>query len=552
MTFRSVSFSRCYSLACFSASHTVGFCQSEDDDDDNGSSLGDASILFRGEAEYSSSILSGLERLAIEEEWSVEAGNLLSSSAGSLLGDKERAAIIKGGPWNVRSLSLASSNQSSIFRESPRLFDRLRSKADRILDRRTIFILPEVPHFKVGVDAAKLIGAMAEELFQRLRSQSENKFAFLREPGTGKKRSMMDLLLGELHTASVKTSLDKFKMEQGGPILLCGPTGSGKSYAAKFLARRRGKTDKLVEVNLSAVTDTMLESRMRGYHGGAFTGAEKKGRAGWFEEADQGVLFLDEFQSVGLPFQTQLLDVLNAVSDQVSVARIGKDHERQTYDVKVILAVNEDLHLLIDSGRLRRDLFFRMRKVVAFPSLRERLETDSSLLRVLLTTYRWKSFQEIDTDPSVASITLPTERLRCLFPVYTEQAISDLKSYSWPGNFRELERVAFDLFSECDSKNEAEIDDVAVRDALSAFQLASAKGRVRTGRDTGSPQSEILSAVERTLRRTKFVISKALPELKCYKLGSRPPLRRFLLENLEQLSEDVSNDASMRRFLKLP
>jgi transcriptional regulator with PAS, ATPase and Fis domain len=293
-----------------------------------------------------------------------------------------------------------------------------------------------------------------------------------------------------------------------------------------------------------------MESRMRGYKAGTFTGANKNGDSGWFEQAHEGVLFLDEFQSVSIAFQTQFLDLLNAVSDQIPVSRIGLDKERKTFTVKVILAVNEDLNELIAQGRLRKDLFFRMRKIVHFPPLKDRFIGDDgkSLLQIMLKTYRWESAPTISENMASE---FGSEDMDCLFPVFEKEALSEFASHDWPGNLRELQRVACDLYWQCDKEKKPVIDRTSVRKAISIFDIWIKKESIDRGDSLSIGDKDILTAVERELRENGFVISRTLPKLKRFAMGSRPPLRKYLIENKNNLSPDITKDSRIRNFMKL-
>jgi transcriptional regulator with PAS, ATPase and Fis domain len=324
-----------------------------------------------------------------------------------------------------------------------------------------------------------------------------------------------------------------------------------------------------VHVNLSAVTETTLESRIRGYVAGAFTDANRAGSAGWFEQADEGILFLDEFQSVPVPYQTQLLDLLHAVSDRVSVARMGQDGTPISSNVKVILAVNEEIHELLRSGRLRHDLFYRMRHLVRFPALHQRFadpQTNRLTLGILLKTYRWRLaplITEVKAPHSfkadIAGDELTKSRLRSMFPIMEEAAIVRLLEYKWPGNLRELERVADDVFCDCDNNasedpviQRAQVDEAIDRFATAYLSLgpsAQPADAALNGART------LLDDVESALRAHGFVIESTLEQLKkthpMYSLRSRRSLRLFLLENIEKLSVDIRTHRKMLRFMQI-
>ena len=159
-----------------------------------------------------------------------------------------------------------------------------------------------------------------------------------------------------------------------GPILLEGETGTGKTHLVELFNQKK-KYTKTKSVNLASITDTVFESELKGHEQGAFTGAEKS-KEGWFELSDGGSLFLDELQSASIESQVALLDLLNAVSNKVSVTRMGGKSSIKTCETQLIAAINEPIDKLLDSNRLREDLFYRFRSVYKLKSLREKFSNE--------------------------------------------------------------------------------------------------------------------------------------------------------------------------------
>jgi two-component system response regulator AtoC len=199
-------------------------------------------------------------------------------------------------------------------------------------------------------------------------------------------------------------------------VLITGETGTGKELIARAVHRRSPRQDRLlVPVNLAAIPLELLESELFGYARGAFTGAVTE-REGKLELADGGTLFLDEVGETPLPLQPKLLRVLQ---DGV-VERVGSNRRREV-SVRLISATNRDLEESIRVGRIRRDLYYRIRVVeIAMPPLRERREDIPYLVAHFLRRF---ARAEHDT------------------PGITEGALRLLESYDWPGNVRELENV---------------------------------------------------------------------------------------------------------------
>ncbi len=292
-----------------------------------------------------------------------------------------------------------------------------------------------------------------------------------------------------------------------------------------------------------------VASSMRGYEKGTFTGQDAKGKSGWFEDADGGVLFLDEFQSAPIAFQAQLLDLLNAVSNNVQVARVGKDESRKNFKVKVILAINEEISALVEQNRLRKDVLYRVRHIEAFPSLNERLNQDTGYkyLKGLLWSYRWKCLPPLSTD-KLTNIKL--DDIRSYFPTFTNDALLELKSHYWEGNFRELERVAFDIFDEIDGRLTSEVDSEVVKKVIHAW-LSKTKAIDSDKTPSGPNEAEQrkIQDIQNALRRSNFVIKTTLNgEYQSY-FKSRPALRRYLNKYRSYLDEDVINDSRIIEFL---
>ncbi len=198
-------------------------------------------------------------------------------------------------------------------------------------------------------------------------------------------------------------------------ILLQGESGTGKEMFAHAIhdagPRRNGP---FVTVNCGSIPESLIESELFGYTGGTFTGADRSGRPGVFEQANGGTLFLDEVSELPIHLQTKLLRVLQ---DGV-VKRLGGQQPIYT-DVRVLAATNSDLRGMVDDGRFRLDLFFRLAVVtIRIPPLRERPEDIEILLKHLGNS--------IAADLNVHK------------PAFARNAISVLMKYSWPGNVREL------------------------------------------------------------------------------------------------------------------
>jgi two-component system response regulator AtoC len=198
------------------------------------------------------------------------------------------------------------------------------------------------------------------------------------------------------------------------PILIDGPTGSGKSTYAKWIHDHGPRQDApFVAINCSAIPDNLIESELFGHEKGAFTDA-KNARIGLFEAADQGTLFLDEIASLSLAAQAKLL---LAIESQI-IRRVGGTKEIRV-DVRIIGAANQDLREMMKEGSFREDLFHRLDLLrIKIPALASRGKDIAGLAKYLLISLAGK-------------YNLPT-------PVISNESQKSLLSNSWTGNTREL------------------------------------------------------------------------------------------------------------------
>ncbi|MGD9240822.1 MAG: sigma-54 dependent transcriptional regulator [Desulfobacterales bacterium] len=199
-------------------------------------------------------------------------------------------------------------------------------------------------------------------------------------------------------------------------ILVCGETGVGKEVVVRSLYQKSKRLGKpFVKVNCAALPDTLLESEMFGYEKGAFTGAQKKMR-GKFEQADGGVLFLDEIGDMPLPLQSKLLRALQ----DGDFSPLGSEKLIST-DVWVISATNHNLEDDIAKGKLRTDLYHRINEImITIQPLRNRPEDIPHLIDYFTKKYKAQ---------------LDKKLLRPLSKSTAEKLIK----YHWPGNVRELQ-----------------------------------------------------------------------------------------------------------------
>jgi transcriptional regulator with PAS, ATPase and Fis domain len=201
-------------------------------------------------------------------------------------------------------------------------------------------------------------------------------------------------------------------------VLIQGETGTGKELLAHAIHAVSARADRpFVGVNLAAVPETLLEAEFFGVAAGAYTGADRRGREGKLQLADGGTLFLDEVGDMPPTLQTKLLRVLQEQEfEPLGSNRVVK------VDVRVIAATSRDLRRLVEEGRFRADLYYRLNVLrIEVPPLRERIEDLEALAEVML--------ERIAERTGIAPRELGAD------------AVAILAAYAWPGNVRELRNV---------------------------------------------------------------------------------------------------------------
>jgi len=209
------------------------------------------------------------------------------------------------------------------------------------------------------------------------------------------------------------------------PVIIFGESGTGKELAAKAIHENsRRHANPFVKVNCASLNEALLESELFGHVKGAFTGAIRS-RAGRFEAAQKGSIFLDEIGDLPVLTQVKLLRVL----EEKVVERVG-DNRPVKVDVRVISATNKDLKQQVEQGLFRDDLFYRINVIpIQIPPLRERVEDIPILAEAFFRRVRLKNEKKIDG--------------------ISNEAMRMLTKYSWPGNVRELRSTFEYAFVTC-------------------------------------------------------------------------------------------------------
>jgi len=274
------------------------------------------------------------------------------------------------------------------FITKPFSHDEFKLKIERLLER---------------VQERKELARISDENIY-LRDELEEQFNY--GEIIGKSRAMQEVYRTIEKVAATDSS-----------VLIYGESGTGKELVARAIHKQSPRKDKpFIRVNCGALVETLLESELFGHEKGAFTGATKR-KKGRFELAHQGSIFLDEIGDISPAMQLKLLRVLQ----EKEFERVGSEETIQV-DVRVLAATNKNLSELVQQGKFREDLFYRLHIIpIYLPPLRERKEDIPLLAQHFLKQL-------------AGELNKPVRQL-------SDAALEKLVNYSWPGNVRELENV---------------------------------------------------------------------------------------------------------------
>src|SRR6186997_3340086 len=232
-----------------------------------------------------------------------------------------------------------------------------------------------------------------------------------------KEQSKYTMLFGHSHPMQEVRDLIERVSDTDVTVLIRGESGVGKELVARALHEQSLRKDKpFVKVNCAALPTELLESELFGFEKGAFTGAIQH-KPGKFEFANHGTIFLDEIGDMSFPLQAKLLQVVQ----DGEFSRLGGKNDVRV-DVRIIAATNKDLEYAVASGQFREDLFFRLNVVsIHLPPLRERREEIP-----ILSDYFLKKYSVQYNKP---------------YSELSQETLSLLMDYDWPGNIRELENL---------------------------------------------------------------------------------------------------------------
>ncbi len=266
----------------------------------------------------------------------------------------------------------------------------------------------------------------------------------------GIRKYYLNDIIGETNIIKREIEIAKKAAKNDATVFIYGETGTGKELFAQGIHHegKRGNKPFLAQ-NCAALPGSLLEGILFGTSKGGFTGAQD--RAGLFEQANGGTLLLDEVSAMPYELQSKLLRALQ----EDYIRRIG-GKEDIALDVRVIATVNENPEKLIESGALRKDLYYRLNVInLNIPTLKEREEDIPIIARKLLAKHSKKMNKKIEG--------------------FTENAMQKLKGYSYPGNVRELENIIMAAVSLANDMERLEEEDILINDRAKKDDLSSVK-----------------------------------------------------------------------------
>lgn len=313
------------------------------------------------------------------------------------------------------------------------------------------------------VQHGEVVGAIGQVLFKEPEAiaRMHKEVSELRSQVAHYRRALDDLRGGPGRLIGDSAPMQRLRREietvarLDVPVLILGESGTGKELVARAIheaSQRDGGDTRdgkpLVSLNLAALPATLIESELFGHAAGAFTGSRRQGQAGKLEQAAGGTLFLDEVADIPMEMQVKLLRVL----EDHLVERIGSRQARRI-DFRLVAATNRDIQALIDAGRFRLDLYYRLSGVVLrIPALRQRREDIPALLHHFVQAF--------------------CQRNNVPVPAIDSAVPRHLAERPWPGNIRQLRQKIEEALVFCDG-GRLRVADFARGDDAAAAALAA-------------------------------------------------------------------------------
>ncbi|MGD6970228.1 sigma 54-interacting transcriptional regulator [Rossellomorea aquimaris] len=362
--------------------------------------------------------------------------------------------VAKGKQHNVMETSIGNNN-SLIISANP-----IKNSSNQMIERIVIYV-KDMTEF----DALRTELEKAKSLLETLHL-SEKTGSFIAESS-----EMKRLIETVEQVAKVDVT-----------VLLTGESGVGKEEIAKLIQQASPRVEQpFIKVNCGAIPETLMESELFGYEGGAFTGALKKGKAGLFEQANNGTIFLDEIGEIPTHLQVKLLRVLQ----EMEITRVGSAVPKKI-DVRVIAATNKDLQELVQEGNFREDLFYRLNVIpISIPPLRKRMED----IPLLVDTYSRMFASKYGKHLS-----------------FSKKAIHVFSGYKWPGNVRELVNIVERIYVTATNHEVSEQDVLSMFNKIDEQKASTNKAIVV---NEILPLKEAIEELERELIYKASLIEKS-------------------------------------------
>lgn len=289
---------------------------------------------------------------------------------------------------------------------------------------KRMFLCNLIPYYIGAKEENKISGIYlilqsSEELRNVIFNRSEilnkiEKFYGRSLEESKKRTSFHSKFIGNSIVSKKIRYLSRKAADKNFPVLLTGESGTGKSMLAREIHMLSGNEKPLVEVRCNAISSNLFESELFGYVKGAFTGANREGKKGYFEEANGGTIFLDEIGEIPLDIQVKLLQ---ALEDKV-IYRVGSSKPIHI-DVRIILATNKNLEKAVEEKTFRKDLYYRINVFpIEIPELKYRegdvVELSELFLKEVCKEYNIKTKK------------------------FSNEAMNEILAFEWPGNVRQL------------------------------------------------------------------------------------------------------------------
>lgn len=355
-----------------------------------------------------------------------------------------------------------------------------------------------------AVEVAKDITSirqMSDTLLELQEEAMDHTSAKQADTAKGIKRYTFDDIYGQNPRFEEVVERARKAANNDASVFIYGETGTGKELFAQSIHYGGNRADKpFLAQNCAAIPETLLEGILFGTTKGSFTGAVD--RAGLFEQANGGTLLLDEISAMPYDLQSKLLRVLQ----EGYIRRVGGTKDRPV-NVRIISTVNESPEELMEQGKLRKDLYYRLNVInISIPPLRERLDDIPVLTDIFLEKHNKRFGKELW--------------------MVTDGTIKKLQHYDYPGNVRELENIIEQAVSMADKEH------VLSEKILNMPGVARKARSLQVSYDTTQPLDEYLAAVEAKIIRDAIVaangnISKAAENLKIKRQTLQHKLKKY-------------------------